>query len=322
MQLSPRDVESPVAFFANGIGDHLLALPAIRALASLWPARLRLICPNGGRELFFADVDVRRTIEADIRRSVTGGRVFDAASLAAETVYCDCFLSLVAWDSPSLRELVERLAPRSSVGFRPYFRCVLDRDYRRHSADLAFDVPRAFDPTLRLQDFSSPPRLPAWAEGSACRIRRALPTDAVVLVVHVETVPEKMLPEGVLTSAVNRFLGAHPRFFVLIVGRRHHPHDHGAHAHRVISCHGLPLAVSLAVVSTADMFLGVDSCMLHAADFFRVPGVGLFGPTRSGEFGFRFTRHRHVEPGNTMAQITADEIVDALNVVWAERGVC
>jgi hypothetical protein len=35
---------SPTAFIVNGIGDHLIALPAMRALGSLLEGRLRLIC--------------------------------------------------------------------------------------------------------------------------------------------------------------------------------------------------------------------------------------------------------------------------------------
>jgi hypothetical protein len=51
--------------------------------------------------------------------------------------------------------------------------------------------------------------------------------------------------------------------------------------------------------------------MLHAADLARVPGVGLFGPTRAATWGFRFASHRHVEM-STMAEITAAEVLAAL----------
>jgi ADP-heptose:LPS heptosyltransferase len=65
------------------------------------------------------------------------------------------------------------------------------------------------------------------------------------------------------------------------------------------------------LVGTADLFVGIDSSMLHAADLARVPGVGLFGPTRAAEWGFRFAPHRHVDR-TTMADITVDAVLDAL----------
>ena len=49
--------------------------------------------------------------------------------------------------------------------------------------------------------------------------------------------------------------------------------------------------------------------MLHAADLFNVPGVGLFGPTSSAEFGFKFSRHHHVQADGTM------DTIDPFNVL-------
>ncbi|MFE8604306.1 glycosyltransferase family 9 protein [Archangium violaceum] len=48
---------------------------------------------------------------------------------------------------------------------------------------------------------------------------------------------------------------------------------------RVLSCSGShALPVAMAVVACAYLVLGLDSCMLHVADFFHVPAVGVFGP--------------------------------------------
>ena len=44
---------SPAAFIVNGIGDYLIALPALRALASLMRGRLRLLCLPAVRDIFF-----------------------------------------------------------------------------------------------------------------------------------------------------------------------------------------------------------------------------------------------------------------------------
>jgi len=49
----------PVAIFANGIGDHLINLPAARALAALYPDGLTIICRQGVGQLFFSDLPLR-----------------------------------------------------------------------------------------------------------------------------------------------------------------------------------------------------------------------------------------------------------------------
>jgi len=40
----------PGVIFGNAIGDHLMGLPTLRALAALFPGRLSLICVPGGSE--------------------------------------------------------------------------------------------------------------------------------------------------------------------------------------------------------------------------------------------------------------------------------
>jgi hypothetical protein len=51
--------------------------------------------------------------------------------------------------------------------------------------------------------------------------------------------------------------------------------------------------------------------MLHAADLFRVPGVGIFGPTDPQKWGFRFSTHKHITSDSIMS-ITSEEVIDAL----------
>jgi ADP-heptose:LPS heptosyltransferase len=74
----------------------------------------------------------------------------------------------------------------------------------------------------------------------------------------------------------------------------------------------------MGLVANADLFVGIDSSMLHAADLARVPGVGLFGPTRAATWGFRFGPHRHVDR-STMADITVEEVLSAMEDLAAEH---
>ena len=84
---------------------------------------------------------------------------------------------------------------------------------------------------------------------------------------------------------------------------------------RVIPSCGLSLDFALALIAEADLFVGIDSSFLHAADLFRVPGVGMFGPTAPSEWGFRFARHRHVCGKGTMTTIGVPSVVAALNAL-------
>jgi ADP-heptose:LPS heptosyltransferase len=74
----------------------------------------------------------------------------------------------------------------------------------------------------------------------------------------------------------------------------------------------LPLDACFAVLSESDLFLGIDSCHLHAADLFRIPAVGLFGPTTARRWGVRFPPHWHFQGNGSTDAIGPGEVADAL----------
>src|SRR5207249_9750826 len=89
------------------------------------------------------------------------------------------------------------------------------------------------------------------------------------------------------------------------------------HRHRVFPITG-SLETMFVLLRYANLFLGVDSCCLHAADVFRVPGVALFGPTDPCRWGFRMSPHgRHVCGNGSMEAIQREAVVDALQEIAA-----
>jgi ADP-heptose:LPS heptosyltransferase len=309
--------EAPVIFYINGIGDNILNLPALRALGALFAGRLSLICSGSDSLFMFDDLPLKRVIKIRAERS-TYGREFDADAVAAETGNCDVFLSLCPWHSESLTWLVEKLRPELSVGFISNYDIRLPLNFDQHTSELAFDVVRVFDARSRLQDFTAPPRYPNEARAEARKLREQLNPGGKALAVHADTGQKKMWDGVKLMETLDIFLGLHPEFTVLLVGGRPQSLDCGLYGDRVIPCYGLPLPVSMALVTEADFFLGIDSCMLHAADFARVPSVGLFGPTSAAEFGFLVGPHIAIQAPHTMAEIDAPDVADALESLFAE----
>lgn len=308
--------EAPVVFFANGIGDAVMALPALRALSSLFPGRLKLI----SRAESYAPI--LRALPTKEQFYVGGGskrdwRAEEIDDIAASVRHCDLFISLVPWKSPSLAYLVERLRPSVTLGFFPVYDVAVPRDYSKHSAELNFDAVRAISPACRFEDFLDPPAYPAKPVAVARDIKGGLDEGVRILALHAQTVAEKMVEPARLATALDAFLSAHPEFLVLQLAYRDDPLPlpGGANTERVISCAGLPLIDAMCVVHYSDYFLGVDSCMLHVADFGRVPSVGLFGPTSAHEFGFVVGPHVAVQARSDMSEIGADSIVAALEAL-------
>lgn len=308
-----RRAANPLALFCNGIGDHILTLPAIRALAEMLGGRLTLACLPGARELFFADLPLAGVCELRTTSVENGVISFDADDLAARVTHCDLLVYLNRAVTDCVGRVQELLVPEASVGLFPQFDYAVPFRRGVHAADLAFEIPRILDPSLTIDSFAQPLGLPPEYRLAAKQFRALLPPGTRVMAVHTETARDKMWPIGCFQAALSAFLERHPEFWILLVGE----HEPALKAPRMLSCCGVELPMSLAIVSEASCFLGVDSCLLHAADLCGVPGVGLFGPTSPEEFGFRFSSGVHVRSGETMQAISEADVLHALEGVTA-----
>src|SRR5437870_1843696 len=114
-----REARHPALFLANGIGDNFVNLPAVRAVACLFPGRLELICERAA-DAIFAEISAVRVHH--VSTAMAGGaRRFDAARAAARISRCDLLISLNPWHSDCVDALLARVEPRHSIGFFPAF---------------------------------------------------------------------------------------------------------------------------------------------------------------------------------------------------------
>ena len=303
---------APAVFaFNGGIGDRLCNLPALRALSALFPGRMALICSKGDRELYYSDLSLRNVHEVELTRAETGWN-FDAESLARQLVDCDLFLCINPWTSSSVAKLLSNFpAALESVGFFQHFRNCLRCDYHGHAIDMAFAIPAALDPALNIVDYSQPPALSGESLAMAQAFKRRYLGPQRLLCVHTDTRPGKSWPRERFRRVLDAFLREFPDFIALIVDLRGEGFERAQFSDRLLPVN-LPLGPSFALLRNSDLFLGIDSCFLHAADLFRVPGVGLFGPTTCRRWGYRFVAHRHFQGSERMETIQVDEVYAAL----------
>jgi len=213
--------------------------------------------------------------------------------------------------------VVSLLSPSFSIGFSPAFDLALPRLATQHAAETSFSVASCLDRSLRLDDFAYPPCL---RSGVRPRVRAFLNSVAPgrrILAVHTETKPGKRWPTKRWSLVLGEILKRHPCFSVFILDFHKPTIGLTEFRDRVIHSRGLPLSYALAVVEQSNLFIGIDSCMLHAADLFRIPGVGLFGPTDAGKWGFRFSPHRHVSNARGMIHIQESTVLEALESIMA-----
>lgn len=320
------EARRPALYFAAKIGDSVMTLPTVRALGEMFDAPLTLISPKVAFDLCFREVSPRLvdvTGAPETGPSALPVRSLDCSALAAQLGPVDVFINAVSTNLPmdTFRDLQRRLAPTTTIGFTSDYAeyDVTVPKQAWHACDLLFKLARLFDPSLRIENYAQPVSIAPSVQEQARSMRAEVPTGARVLVVHADTDwNEKRWPVTRFIDLLDRFLSSHPEFVAWVVGMGHEELNVGRQRDRVNSHLGLPLDLSMSMVANADLFLGVDSCMLHAADLARVPGVGLFGPTRSATWGFRFGPHRHLDE-RKMADITVDEALRALEDLAQEH---
>ncbi|HSE20164.1 MAG TPA: glycosyltransferase family 9 protein, partial [Pyrinomonadaceae bacterium] len=309
------NAREPVVFAYNGgIGDRLCNLPALRALAALFPGRLALVCGKGDRNLYYSDLNLRAVYELDFDYAHVGF-TFATEDLARHLVNCDLFLSINPWHTSSVSELLAKFPNLESVGFYPEFRHHLHCDYEGHAIDMAFAVPRFLNSELDVADFSQPPAISEPAKLMAQEFRRSYAGWKHILFVHTDTKKEKSWPRERFEGVLDRFLEEFPDVGALVVDVREEGIRQGRFPDRVLPL-TLPLDACFALLRESDLFLGIDSCHLHAADLWRVPGVGLFGPTTSRRWGYKFSSsHRHLQCSGRMDEIAIEDVFDALRSI-------
>lgn len=299
----------PAILYSDGIGDTLMSLPTLRALSRLLSNGVVFVGSRHSLEILEAE---RIASELIVRQD-------DACLTARALKECDLLISVDPGEQPRyIDDLFNLLKPRWSVGWLSSNGNVLAPNEKLHFGDEVFEAVKFFEPTLSLDSFATAPALGTSETAFAAALRKEFPAFRC-LVVHCETGGPKMLAIPRFRLLLDQLLSRFKDVVALVVGVGSPRLDDIPCGNRVVPCEGLSLAKSLALVGSADVFLGVDSGMLHAADLFRVPAVGLFGPTDPDRWGCRFTKNKHIRaPGRAMNALVLDDAIAAVSSLLGE----
>lgn len=310
-----KDVQSAVVPFVWGLGDHILALPAFRALAQLLPGKLTLLSTFSAPDLFFGDVAFARIVQVEMDFH-SGGPLLDLPAVAAALGHQDLLIVVAdsyasEWDS-----LSGLLGCKSSVGPSQFCSRRIDVHTLMHTVDRAFAVPKLFARHLEPEDFAHPFPLPLASVEFAESIRSHL-EDRKLLVIHGETKPNKQWPAARFRETIRIFLEMHRNYLAVEIARSHSIFGSDL-PENIVPITGLPLASSIALAAAADILLCVDSVFLHVADLWRTASVALFGRTDPLRWGFRFNAMYRCVCAPDMADLTVELVLHDLRTLARE----
>jgi len=205
----------PVLIYAEGgIGDNLLAYPALKALEESFPDCVSFVCQPGIGPVLASGLRLRGVHELAVRwtslqADATTPEVlaqnnyhfeaaervsFDAETLAQRIGRCDLLVSLNVWHSQSMEELLRLLKPSLSIGAASAFDVALPTTYhvRPHAAECHFAAVRQVGISRRPDDFELPPFI------SQCREKAGglglIPPHMKAVALHMDTAAFRMWP--------------------------------------------------------------------------------------------------------------------------------
>ena len=257
------------------------------AFNETFQGRKLLITQQGPHRFLFNDLGFSDVIEVPMTSTETG-REFNVDSLVLPA--CDVFISGASWTSKSVEELKHRLRAARSVGFYPQYDIQVREEAGRNWVPRLFALAQACGATGSPEDYRRPPRFSLQASGRIDAFLDLLPKEAKIIVLHFDSLPEKMWPSQNWLRLLSQFLARRRDYIALIVGLVESPPTD--QADRVISLVNMRLEDSMYLVSRADTFAGIDSCMLHVADLCMVPSIGIFVSTNPAEFGPYFANNQ------------------------------
>jgi len=304
-----------LVFHHNGIGDYVMSLPALRLIAQSAPSPLHLVHGDVPGSFLYDEITASHRSAVKVAPGRYAHRI-DINAISLGRRY-DFFVSLATWDGPELRLLAERSGALVKVGFFSW--CTLRLENQpAHDLLRMFALVSPFAPGARLSDFTRPLR---FNTGRALSRLPLLRRPERLLVVHGDTRREKMWPKARYDKVLTEFLRCSPTFRATVLNFSEEDLPRAGATRRVDFVRGVALAEAMRLVAEADLFLGIDSCMLHVADLCRVPGVALFGPTRAEQFGYCVapaSLTRNLQSIGAMDALSVAEVLDALHVIRKE----
>lgn len=318
---SLEPIRAPLVVAHGLAGDLLMSVPALRAIGQRFGFDLPLVCgtePEHVALLRAAGFTHLHPTLFRTREARPGEAVvipchwgFDVEAVLPLAQDRDTIVCMTESPGPAFEALAQRTG-LPAVGVHEQADVVVPfDDVDAHTFDRFFALAQAVcGETVRLEDHVGFPH-----RADAAQIRRQV-REATgpgrLLALHADTKPDKMWPLERWAAWLQRLWQDEPQTQVLLLGYPAIPIERYAVDARLLDVRDLPLTVNYEIAGMVDQFVGIDSCMLHAADLCGVPCVGVFNQTYSPRlYGLRFADGVALQGGVPPDDISVEAVWDA-----------
>lgn len=262
-------------FFANGIGDAILTLPAVRHLIEYCDVRFIAAPASNTFQTVFREFG--HLVEPFEKRP----HELTAEFLLHYANQVDILILMITWTTPEIEKLINKKGSETKIiNFVDYID--FDKNYFHNYFNLARFVSKVNAPIV-------------GRTGFPCQIDptiddKILAFDKCPYVVHTETFPEKQFSAALWVGCLNYLAERLPTRIIAIVDK-FEPFWLNETLPNVLWAGG-DFDLSCLYVNRCAGFIGIDSCFLHLADLCLRPSIGLFRSTDVRRWGLALTSRK------------------------------
>ena len=325
----------PLLIFHALAGDLLMAVPMLRFLRERYGPDIPLVCGTEPehqiifRQVGFANLHPREFWVRDLLPgeavAIPADWCFDVDSVLSLAADCDLFINPTQGCGTAFSTIASKLQ-LPSIGYHENADLKISlHDMLGHMVEQFFQFAQAIHASAYINDFAYFPHR-TDAENIRAVVREEVGQGGRLVVIHADTKVDKMWPIEHWSAWLKMLWADEPETHVLLLGYPAIPIENYAVDLRLHDCRNLPLTVNYEIAAMADLFVGVDSCMLHAADLCRVPSVGImthgYWPAN---FGMRFADGECLAGANPPADISTEAVWQVYcrvrNRQWRSRAI-
>ena len=270
---------SIVILHPGGLGDLLLAVPAIRGLRKAFPGRQVLLCGQADAAEFLSDcglVDRWLSVQTTACTALFAGAASDDPWLGDWLRRCDVAVAWTRDDAGTVAAALRASGAVAAIAQSP-FDSTLES---AHQSDRFVEIVGRQDAQVSVATLSTPEAF--RAEAGVCLAAYGLPRERSLAMIHPGSgSPHKCVKPEIIASVIEG-LQAHGLEPLLLEG----PADYGMVERllaqlprRPILLRALPLRVLAGMLSKVELFVGHDSGVTHLSALVGTPTVAMFGPT-------------------------------------------
>ena len=289
----PRTV---VIMHPGGLGDVLLAVPAIRSLQARFPRHQLLLCGQDQASEFLHEcrlVDRWMSVQATACTALFGGAAPDDPTLKDWLSRCDLAVAWTRDEALTLAAALTHCGAAAVLIQSPF--CSTLRSV--HQSDRFLEIVR--EPAADLTAIKPLP-LPAHLReaGSSYFRRCGLPSDRALVLIHPGSGSRHKCVKPQVLASVVRQLQEQGLLPLILEG----PADQESVANllshmpfKPFVLRGLSVCLLAGLLSRVELYVGHDSGVTHLSALLGIPSVALFGPTNPERWAPRGSQVRVVQ---------------------------